>query len=729
MDYKDDHNDNKEDKDQSNKVYESSSWSAMDKYDDAQDRVHVIEKHTCEILSEESDLSSSSSSAGSPTRSIHPLQDLLTRNFDIDCSQRRAQRRRWNPIHKQSPYRSPSPGITDEDNAALSLVLSSLVKDLHNETVQVMEIQHYEPTKCNATSPNETSEAEGHPSKTKNPSDSTNRGTYCSRCSGDDASPIQDVESPVIGDIEAHTDYPHGVMGQYHNFTHEGSPDSKFVYYDCFVDSTQEDKSMEIYLYSFQRPHMRAFHLAWMTFFVAFFAWFSITPLLAEIQRSLHLSHKEIWTSSTLAVAGSALTRIVIGPLCEKYGARWSTAMTLIACSIPTALTGLVQSARDLYVLRLLIGIAGSSFVTCQYWTSSMFATEVAGTANALVAGWGNLGGGVTQIIMGSILFPFSKLIYELFNVQGSATKGELDYASDFAWRTICIFPAILCLISSYIVLKYSDDSPKGNYIKRKRQGLMPEISTVKNLRLAASNVNTWILFIQYGCCFGAEITMVNAFALYFQEIFGLSTESAAAIASILGWMNLFARGLGGFLSDWSNSVYGFRGRLFVQWSLLFLEGIFIIAFGYTSCLGSAIVVLIILSIFVQAAKGSTFGIVPYIDSPITGSITGLVGAGGNVGGVIYSIVILENGYSRSFTVMGITVVMGSFLTLGLFIRDHGALLFGEENVSILQRRRNHNESFGTVPPLSTGHPCIRDCMDEKSKICDTSTIAKNSEQ
>lgn len=66
---------------------------------------------------------------------------------------------------------------------------------------------------------------------------------------------------------------------------------------------------------------------------------------------------------------------------------------------------------------------------------------------------------------------------------------------------------------------------------------------------------------------------MNNAAALYFKEEFGQSTESAAAIASIFGWMNLFARGLGGFLSDKMNTRMGMRGRLWAQTVCLALEG------------------------------------------------------------------------------------------------------------------------------------------------------------
>ena len=44
------------------------------------------------------------------------------------------------------------------------------------------------------------------------------------------------------------------------------------------------------------------------------------------------------------------------------------------------------------------------------------------------MGGWGNLGGGVTQIIMGTCLYP-------LF---------QLGMSADMAWRTVCIVPVLL---------------------------------------------------------------------------------------------------------------------------------------------------------------------------------------------------------------------------------------------------------------------------------------------
>ena len=95
---------------------------------------------------------------------------------------------------------------------------------------------------------------------------------------------------------------------------------------------------------------------------------------------------EQIWTSSIASVAGGLVSRAVMGVLCDIYGARWMSAAVLLICGIPTCFTGLVNTSVGLSVLRLVIGIGGSAFVTCQYWTSTMFTREVAGTVRETTA-------------------------------------------------------------------------------------------------------------------------------------------------------------------------------------------------------------------------------------------------------------------------------------------------------------------------------------------------------
>ena len=300
------------------------------------------------------------------------------------------------------------------------------------------------------------------------------------------------------------------------------SINSRFKEYSVRVDRSQHDKASEIILCNMQRPHMRAFHASWMTFFTAFFLWFAITPLLGEVKETLNLSKAEVWYSSLCGTAGTILMRILMGPACDKFGARICMAFILATSAIPCALTGLVQTSQGLSIVRTFIGVAGSSFVACQYWTSQMFTREVAGTANALVAGWGNLGGGITQLVMGSVLFPLFTLFF----------SGDDSERRELAWRTVFVVPAVISLIAAYVIWAYCDDSPKGDYRERVRQQEITVVSPTASLCAAAQNWNVVVLLIQYACCFGVEVTMTNATALYFRDEFGQSTVSAAAIAS-----------------------------------------------------------------------------------------------------------------------------------------------------------------------------------------------------
>jgi len=152
-------------------------------------------------------------------------------------------------------------------------------------------------------------------------------------------------------------------------------------------------------LYSLRRPHMRAFHFAWFGFFMAFVSWFAFAPLMSEIQGDLGMSDAEVYNANISSVSSTVLSRFVVGPLCDTFGARISSSVLLIMGAIPTAFGGLVNSAVGVAVIRFFIGVMGATFVCTQFWTSQIFAKEFVGTANATSAGWGNLGGGVTQVL------------------------------------------------------------------------------------------------------------------------------------------------------------------------------------------------------------------------------------------------------------------------------------------------------------------------------------------
>jgi NNP family nitrate/nitrite transporter-like MFS transporter len=65
-----------------------------------------------------------------------------------------------------------------------------------------------------------------------------------------------------------------------------------------------------------------------------------------------------------------------------------------------------------------------------------------------------------------------------------------------------------------------------------------------------------------YGFCFGVELTMNNIVAGYLYDQFNLDIITAGILASCYGLMNLFARSIGGMLSDLTSVKFGMRGRL-----------------------------------------------------------------------------------------------------------------------------------------------------------------------
>ncbi|CAB1105125.1 unnamed protein product [Ectocarpus sp. CCAP 1310/34] len=431
--------------------------------------------------------------------------------------------------------------------------------------------------------------------------------------------------------------------------------------YDVPIDPKQQDKATRLRLTSFRRPHMRAFHFAWFGFFMAFVSWFAFVPLMKEIKGDLGMTKLEVYNANISSVSSTVLSSFIVGPLCDTFGARIISSTLLIMRCIPTAFAGVVNSATDVAIIRFFIGVMGATFVCTQFWSSQIFAKEFVGTANATTGGWGNLGGGVTQFLMVGI--------WNAFNT---------GYDSETTWRLSFVVPAAIVFCVAVGQLFLADDCPKGNYKELEAHGAMTRKSSAVSFRKGYMNVNSWLMFLQHAACFGVELTVNNVAANYFSDEFDLSTSKAGIVASLFGLMNRFARSLGGIWSDFlfakfGGGVTGMRGRFFAQWSALLWEGCFLFLFTYMNTLDAAIPILILFSVGVQMAEGTSYGIVPYIVPDATGAVSGIVGAGGNFGAVMWGLIFRFAGRSERavFRIIAAFVVGLSCLTALLKIRGY----------------------------------------------------------
>jgi nitrate/nitrite transporter NarK len=529
------------------------------------------------------------------------------------------------------------------------------------------------------------------------------------------------------------------------------------------VPVDQEHKATALVIFNADLPHNRAFHTSWFGFFSSFFSMFAAAPMIMYIRKpsSLGLTKPQIGTANISAVSTNIVMRATTGFLCDILGPRRALAFLLfVTCP---AILGMqwVNNADGFIACRAMIGIALATFVTSQVWCSQMFNKSIVGLANATSAGWGNLGGGVTNLLM-----PF---IFDAMYANGKDPDPLVN--EDRAWRNAYLVPLAMHFVGGCAALT-GRDLPDGNIKELEASGAKQKSKGGVVLKTGLSNVNAWVFVLTYGMCFGVELTMNSVAAAYFHDYHGQSVRVAGLLASIYGLMNLFARSLGGLLSDAANKKYGMRGRLWACWIVQTIEGVFCIlmatitldmdapfnrgkvpawtkmtlsraqralypdyvdgwvpvntTFNETmmieecsaleqappayfqeyydvgtdkrlfleppfsrdgdaaKCIsnqgasGQVVLFMILFSLCVQAAEGLHYGIVPYVSRPALGIVSGMVGAGGNLGSVIALWSFFKGGDIRTdhgFLYLGIMVISITALMFFVYFPDMGSML------------------------------------------------------
>ncbi|KAL3526079.1 hypothetical protein ACH5RR_014451 [Cinchona calisaya] len=318
---------------------------------------------------------------------------------------------------------------------------------------------------------------------------------------------------------------------------------------------------------------------------------------------------------------------------------------------------------------------------------SSMFSGCVVGLANGLAAGWANVGSGVTQLFM--------PLIYTLVTT-------FFHIPSSIAWRISFIVPAILQVATALMVLVFGQDLPDGNYKKIQIKALQKQeekenYSCWGVLFNGLKDYRGWILGLTYGFCFGVELTTDNIIAEYFYDRFKVNVETAGAIAASFGLANFVSRPAGGVLSDEMGRRFGMRGRLWSLWVVQTVAGLLCVFLGRVNTLWASILVMCSFSLFVQAASGLTFGVVPFVSKRSLGVISGMTGSGGTIGAVVTQLLLFSGSKNfstqASISLMGLMMLVCTLPVTLIYFPTWGGMFCGpstepesmDENYHLLQ--------------------------------------------
>ncbi|KAL8840750.1 MAG: hypothetical protein Q9170_001188 [Blastenia crenularia] len=461
----------------------------------------------------------------------------------------------------------------------------------------------------------------------------------------------------------------------------------------------------------------RVFTFSWFGFMIAFWSWYAFPPLLTvTIAKDLKLSQTDIANSNIIALTATLLVRLVAGPACDRFGPRWTFAGCLFAGAIPTALAGAVYSPKGLLALRFFIGILGGSFVPCQVWSTGFFDKNIVGTANALTAGFGNAGGGITYFLMPAI---FDSLV---------ADQGLTPHV---AWRVAFIVPFICIVVTATAMLILCPDTPTGKWSERHlaaQQNLVshgisgvvvdvpgeltdkattgtnsPSDSTEKklgfeavepkqphgfaheaqigeqqmldtargeivvkpSLREAVAVVFSLQTLVQggcYFCSFGAELAINSILGAYYVKNFpSLKQRGSGNWAAMFGLLNVVFRPLGGVISDFIYPRAGLWGKKMLIHTLAVITGAFLIAIGVSDSHSRNTMFGLVagMALFLEAGNGANFSLVPHVHPHANGIVSGCTGAAGNFGGIIFAIIFRYNNkdYAKVIWIIGVMTI------------------------------------------------------------------------
>lgn len=488
-------------------------------------------------------------------------------------------------------------------------------------------------------------------------------------------------------------------------------------------------------LLELERKDIRALHYTWIAFFLTFYVWFNMAPLATSmLATESYLTPDHI---KLFLIANVALTipgRVVVGMALDRFGPRRVFSILMVVMAIPTWFFAFGNTTTQLFVARLFMSVVGAGFVVGIHMTSMWFKPKDIGFSEGFYAGWGNFGSAAAAITIPTVALQF--------------------FGGDDGWRWAIAVSGLIMAIYGVIYWFIITDGPSAKTFKKSRKAGALEVSTYKDLLVYClfiiplygilsvlvyrtqamgflSDVGAMIAYgaiavvvllqiykaisvnlpiikagipeddkypfisvaslnITYFANFGAELAVVSMLPMFFQTTWDLNPTTAGLIASTFAFVNLWARPLGGYISD----KVGSRRTVMLAYMLGISIGFALMGLLNSSWpLFIAVCITICCSIFVQGAEGATFGIIPSIKRRLTGQISGITGAYGNVGAVFYLFIFTFVEPNQFFFIIAIGALI-SWIFCFIWLKEPKGAFGDEYHMSSVDKRLAEQEGL-----------------------------------
>ena len=329
--------------------------------------------------------------------------------------------------------------------------------------------------------------------------------------------------------------------------------------------------------------------LGTISFAVCFAAWGMIAAFAPRFREAFHLSATQAALLVATPVLLGSLARLPMGMLADRYGGRLIFALLMLVASVPAFLIPFARTYNELLVGGFFLGVAGSSFSIGVGFVSRWFSVEKQGSALG-VYGLGNIGQSAA-VFLGPLL------------------------AASIGWQNIFSGMAMLLVIWPAVFWLFARNAP----VKVAPKSIGQMVGLLSRERLS------WALSGFYFLTFGGFV----AFSIYLPSLlkdqFHLQASDAGFRTAGFVVLATLMRPIGGWLSDRIGGarVLSVVFSVVVPFALLLAWPSMVpFTIGALGC-----------ALLMGLGNGAVFKLVPQYFPRETGTVTGLVGAMGGLGG------------------------------------------------------------------------------------------------
>ncbi|WP_054024765.1 nitrate/nitrite transporter [Bacillus sp. FJAT-28004] len=344
--------------------------------------------------------------------------------------------------------------------------------------------------------------------------------------------------------------------------------------------------------------HKPTLFSAFLYFDMSFMIWVLIGPLSVIIAADYPMDPVQKANLVALPILGGSILRLVLGFMTDYIGPKRTAQIGMLLTLIPLIMGWkFVDSLDQLYIVALLLGVAGASFAAALPLASQWYSKEHQGLAMG-IAGAGNSG----------------TVISTLF-----ANRIAQHYGSWEVVFGLAIIPILAVFIIFTIFAKNSPNRPAPKKIS--------EYARVLKQR------DAWVFCSFYCVTFGGFVGLSNYLTIFFNTQYGLSPVRAADFTTFCVIAGSFFRPVGGYLSD---RIGGAR-----MLTILYAgAGLMLAAVASLPSLPIVITMLFIGMMCLGAGNGSVFQLVPQRFGSELGLMTGIIGAAGGLGGYALPLIL-----------------------------------------------------------------------------------------